>query len=424
MREGNGIGQGDVGDLRVYQVKYSRAVDDVEVIVGKIVTGIGNRTQVPGHGICWPDCRCIDSGITKRCSRRSVGRACIAVDTDDAFELQPGRQDISQDNVVGRTFRQTEAQSVLNNVADTYIRTPEIGIGNTGLADARRQYRDRCGNGGFVIVNGVAGVGKCTVSHTVDSAVCADGATAIQGCGSERKGLPTRLQGIAQDFFRLNVDVDTDREIEIDCGAGCDGVFRVTGIPSEDRAIGTQRGVDNARRIRADIHIGHLGTDQVIEHPQVIGRRITSIGCRDGNRQYVTGVGAGRREGLGQHDVWFPDLGVHLGKIPGNQCERVQGVIRIVCQSRCVRRAVVQCRRRRGIGNQRVFHSGNKGHWQRVACTGAELGQLLVTKVPGHDVIGTIVGTGSGKGTARGKTGIRRRGQHDCLAFDTAHADR
>ena len=176
----------------------------------------------------------------------------------------------------------------------------EIGLGESD----RGHCRLVCGIG-FVVVDGVAGVGQRTDAHAAFAAVGTDLARAVErGCTAGKRG-PIRLDGVVQHFERLHRGIDADVKGESDVSAWVDAVGWT---PAEDRPVGAQgRGVDRVRWIAAahSAREGHVAAGQVVEYPQVVGRRRAGVGGRYGHREDIAGIGSGDRKSLGQFDAWF-----------------------------------------------------------------------------------------------------------------------
>ena len=108
-----------------------------------------------------------------------------------------------------------------------------------GLGQGHRGNRHLVAGIGFIVVDGMAGVGQRADAHAGRAAVGTDQAGAVERSGLSGQRRPVRLDGVVQHLVRLHDGIDADLKGEADGVAGGDAVGRT---PAEDRPIGAQGG--------------------------------------------------------------------------------------------------------------------------------------------------------------------------------------
>ena len=255
----------------------------------------------------------------------------------------------------------------------------EIGFGQGD----RRNRHLICGVG-FIVVDGVAGIGQRADAHAGLAAVNTDHAGAVErSCAAGKRG-PICLNGVVQHLVGLHDGINTHVKGETDSSTG---INIVGGIPAKNRLVGTQgRGVDIVRRIAAAqiADVGQVQPIQVVQHSQVICIGCAGIGSGDGHRQDIGGIGIGHGKRLGQFDVRFAHQDIDLSEI---EHYRVAGFVDIP-RSRLCRRITVG-NHISVVGDGGVFHTADEPDLEIVTIADRAVGHALIAEIPFHKVVGT-----------------------------------
>ena len=254
-----------------------------------------------------------------------------------------------------------------------------------GLGQGDRRNRHLIGGVGFIVVDGVAGIGQCADAHAGLAAVGADHAGAVERGGLSGQRGPIRLDGVVQDLVRLHDGIHAHVKGETDSSAG---INTVGWIPAEDRLIGAQgRGVDIVRRIAA-AHIADVGQVAAASRSSST-RRLYAVAVPVLVAVTVT-VRISAASALATANVLVRTMS---GSVTWMSTWPKLSTTGLPASS--IYRAVAYCGRITvgnhisvvGIGG--VFHTADEPDLEIVTIADRAVGHALIAEIPFHKVVGT-----------------------------------